>query len=97
MHMVERVAKALEARRAELPLDYDSDAGEVERFWAAMARTAVEIVLTSQERSHMTEPKRPKFRCDNCGKGVELEWEYCAWCGATKDWLPDEPIEAERR
>lgn len=31
--------------------------------------------------------KLPAFRCDNCDNGVELEWEHCAWCGATKNWI----------
>ena len=30
----------------------------------------------------------PAFSCDGCDNGVDLEWEYCPWCGRTKDWTP---------
>lgn len=29
----------------------------------------------------------PVFRCDNCDNGVEVEWKFCAWCGAGADWV----------
>lgn len=28
----------------------------------------------------------PKWRCDHCDNGIEFEWEFCAWCGASENW-----------
>ena len=24
-------------------------------------------------------------RCSKCGRMIESQWEYCAWCGASKE------------
>ena len=37
----------------------------------------------------VAEPSKPIMRCDNCDNGVELEWEFCAWCGGTKNWIAE--------
>lgn len=42
-----------------------------------------------------TKPVPPAFRCSNCDNGIELEWEYCAWCGAIKDWVA--PLTSDSR
>lgn len=34
------------------------------------------------------------IRCDQCDNGVEMSWNYCAWCGAIADWIP--PARGER-
>lgn len=53
------------------------------RAWILLSRKDVKFhnLLGQHDGAH-------DFRCDNCDNGVELEWNYCAWCGATKDWVP---------
>ena len=31
-----------------------------------------------------TEPNKTKFKCSNCGRGVEQEERYCPSCGKKK-------------
>lgn len=28
----------------------------------------------------------PKWRCYHCDNGIDFEWEFCAWCGASERW-----------
>jgi len=45
------------------------------------------VIAMIDEIERLREKPLPTFRCDGCDNGVELEWEYCAWCGRTKDWV----------
>jgi hypothetical protein len=59
--------------RSSTPPEYQTVKGALEAAAAALSERA---------------PHLPEFRCDNCGNGVEIGWEFCAWCGLGAGWVP---------